>query len=144
MQVADILKTKGAEVVTIQQTATIEAAAKVLRDRKFGALIVTGAGGTMVGIMSERDIIRVVGEMGANSLLLKVQDIMTRNVRTCRPEDSLDSLMQLMSKHRIRHIPILDGEKLVGLISQTDLIKTFIAEQTAQVQAMKNLNLAKK
>lgn len=144
MYVADILKAKGTEVVTILPSAGIEAAAKVLRDRKFGALVVADKAGAMVGIVSERDIIRIVGDMGAKGLGLRVEDVMTRSVRTTKSGDTLDELMTLMSKFRIRHAPVVDDGKLIGVVSQTDLIKYALAEQDEQVRVMKNLNIAKK
>ena len=143
MSVSEILKTKGTNVVTIQPSAGIEAAAKVLRDHKFGALIVADKGGSMLGIISERDIIRVVGDMGPKGLSLKVEDIMTRNVYTCKSTDGVADLMQLMTKYRVRHVPILDNGKLMGLVSQTDLIKQQLAAQDEQVRVMKNLNIAR-
>jgi CBS domain-containing protein len=144
MRLSDILASKGSEVVTILQTAGIEAAAKVLRDRKFGALLVVDAKGTMVGIMSERDIIRIVGDLGGKGLSLQVQDIMTRSIRTCKSSDSVEDMMEMMAKFRIRHVPVVDDGKLIGLVSQTDLIKQQLAALDDQAQLMKNINIARK
>ena len=144
MRLSDILANKGSEVVTILQTAGIEAAAKVLRDRKFGALLVVDAKGAMVGIMSERDIIRIVGDLGGKGLSLQVQDIMTRSVRTCKSSDSVEDMMEMMAKFRIRHVPVVDDGKLIGLVSQTDLIKQQLAALDDQAQLMKNINIARK
>jgi CBS domain-containing protein len=143
MRLSDILATKGSEVVTIPQTAGIEAAAKVLRDRRFGALVVVDAGGKMAGILSERDIIRIVGDLGGKGLSLRVEDIMTRTVRTCKSSDSVEDMMQIMAKFRIRHVPVVDDGKLIGLVSQTDLIKQQLAALDDQAKVMKNLNIAK-
>jgi CBS domain-containing protein len=143
MRLSDILATKGSEVVTILQTAGIEAAAKVLRDRKFGALVVVDSSGKMAGILSERDIIRIVGDLGGKGLSLRVEDIMTRTVRTCKSSDSVEAMMEVMDKFRIRHVPVVDDGKLVGLVSQTDLIKQQLAAQDDQAKVMKNLNIAK-
>ncbi len=144
MRLSDILASKGSEVVTIPQTAGIEAAARVLRDRKFGALIVVDASGKMAGIMSERDIIRIVGDLGGKGLSLQVQDIMTRTIRTCKSTDSVEAMMEIMAKFRIRHVPVVDDGVLVGLVSQTDLIKQQLAELDDQAQVMRNINIAKK
>ncbi|MEI6985990.1 MAG: CBS domain-containing protein [Rhodospirillaceae bacterium] len=144
MTVSVILGEKGSNVFTILPSAGIEQAAKILRDRKCGALVVADKAGTMVGIVSERDIVRTIGDMGAKGLMLCIQDIMTRSVHTCQSNDSVAVMMQLMTKYRIRHVPIIDNGKLTGLVSQTDLIKHQLAEQDNQVRAMKNLNIAKK
>ena len=143
MYVSDVLKAKGAKVVTIRDNAGIDAAAKALRDGKFGALPAVDSAGKMVGILSERDIIRIVGELGAKGLGLRVQDIMTKSVRTSRSTNTIDEVMEQMARFNIRHIPIIDDEKISGLISQTDVIKYQLAEQNNQVQVMKNLNIAK-
>ena len=143
MYVSDVLKAKGAKVVTIRDNAGIDAAAKALRDGKFGALPAVDSAGKMVGILSERDIIRIVGELGAKGLSLRVQDIMTKSIRTSRSSNTIEEVMEQMARFNIRHVPIVDEEKLVGLISQTDVIKYQLADQNAQVQVMKNLNIAK-
>jgi CBS domain-containing protein len=143
MPVSDILQAKGAEVVTINQTEGLAAAAKSLREHRFGALVVSDQAGKMVGIISERDIVRAVGELGVNGLVLKVQDVMTRAVRTAKPSDTIEQVMQLMAKYHIRHVPIIDDGQLVGLISQTDIIQEQLTRQDSQVQVMKNLNIAR-
>jgi len=143
MYVSDVLKAKGAKVVTIRDNAGIDTAAKALRDGKFGALPAVDSAGKMVGIISERDIIRIVGELGAKGLSLRVQDIMTKSLRTSRSTNTIEEVMEQMARFNIRHIPILDDDKLTGLISQTDVIKYQLAEQNNQVQIMKNLNIAK-
>ena len=143
MYVSDVLKAKGATVVTIRDNAGIDSAAKALRDGKFGALPAVDSAGKMVGIISERDIIRIVGELGAKGLSLRVQDIMTKSLRTSRSTNTIEEVMEQMARFNIRHIPIVDEDKLVGLISQTDVIKYQLAEQNNQVQIMKNLNIAK-
>ena len=143
MYVSDVLKAKGAKVVTIRDNAGIDAAAKALRDGKFGALPAVDSAGKMVGILSERDIIRIVGELGAKGLGLRVQDIMTKSVRVSRSTNTIDEVMEQMARFNIRHIPIIDDEKISGLISQTDVIKYQLAEQNNQVQVMKNLNIAR-
>ena len=144
MYVSDVLKAKGAKVVTIPQSAGIDTAAKALRDGKFGALPAVDSAGKMVGILSERDIIRIVGELGAKGLSLRVQDIMTKSLRTSRASNTIEEVMEQMARFNIRHVPIMDdASNLVGLISQTDVIKYQLAEQNDQVRVMKNLNIAK-
>ena len=144
MYVSDVLKAKGAKVVTIPQSAGIDTAAKALRDGKFGALPAVDSAGKMVGIISERDIIRIIGELGAKGLGLRVQDIMTKSLRTSRAANTIEEVMEQMARFNIRHVPIMDdANNLVGLISQTDVIKYQLAEQNDQVRVMKNLNIAR-
>ena len=145
MYVSDVLKAKGAKVVTVLDSAGIDAAAKALRDGKFGALPVVDSAGKMVGILSERDIIRILGELGAKGLSMRVQDIMTKSVRISRSSNTIEEVMEQMARFAVRHIPILDEtDQIAGLISQTDVIKYQLAEQNSQVQVMKNLNIAKR
>ena len=144
MYVSDVLKAKGAKVVTIRENIGLDTAAKALRDGKFGALPVVDSKGAMVGILSERDIVRIIGELGGKGLGLKVQDIMTKSIRTSRTANTIEEVMEQMARFNIRHIPIIDeNEKLVGIISQTDVIKYQLIEQGNQVQVMKNLNIAR-
>ena len=144
MYVSDVLKAKGAKVVTIRENIGLDTAAKALRDGKFGALPVVDSKGAMVGILSERDIVRIIGELGGKGLGLKVQDIMTKSIRTSRTANTIEEVMEQMARFNIRHIPIIDeNEKLVGIISQTDVIKYQLVEQNNQVQVMKNLNIAR-
>ncbi len=144
MYVSDVLKAKGANVVTIRDNAGLDVAARALRDGKFGALPAVDSAGKMAGILSERDIIRIIGDQGAKGLKLLVQDVMTRVVRTAPTSSSIEEVMELMVRYNIRHIPIVDNGALCGLISQTDVIKYQLAEQNSQVQLMKNLNIAKR
>ena len=144
MYVSDVLKAKGEKVVTIRENIGLDVAAKALRDGRFGALPVVDSKGAMIGILSERDIVRIVGELGAKGLGLSVQDIMTKSIRTSRTANTIEEVMEQMARFNIRHIPIIDeNEKLVGIISQTDVIKYQLVEQNNQVQVMKNLNIAR-
>ena len=107
MNVADVLRAKGAEVVTIVLTETIETAAKVLREKRFGSLTVRDRSGKLAGIITERDIIRAVAEKGVNGLTYKVEDFMTREVRTCKSSATIKDVMELMAQRRIRHVPVV-------------------------------------
>ena len=123
MNVTTILSTKGREVATISPTATVAEAAKVMADRKIGALVITGAGDRITGIVSERDIVRVLAKYGAAALQLPLNDVMTRKVVTCGPKDSISNLMELMTHGKFRHLPVVDSEKLAGIISIGDVVK---------------------
>jgi CBS domain-containing protein len=144
MYASDILAAKGSEVVTVEQTVKVEKAAKLLREGRFGALVVVDAKGSVSGILSERDIIRVVADHGGSALALRVEDVMTRAVKTCKPDETIKEIMNTMNKNRFRHLPVVVDGKLAGLISQTDIIKHQLAEMTDEVRVMHNLSLMRK
>ena len=144
MNASDILAAKGANVVTIKQTASVEQAARVLRERRFGALVVVDAKDAVCGIISERDIIRVVSDHGGKALHLRVEDVMTRAVQTCGPGETVQNVMHIMHKQRFRHLPVVEDGKLCGLISQTDIIKQQLTQMNEEVRVMHNLNLMRR
>ena len=139
MYVAEILRAKGAEVVTIVQTETVEAAAKVLREKKFGSLTVRDRSGKLAGIITERDIIRAVADKGASGLTYKVEDFMTREVRTCKTSASIKEVMELMALRRIRHVPVVENGELLGMISSNDVVKYRLEERAAEVAVMRDV-----
>ena len=123
MTVKAILAAKGGEVVSIEPIADLTAAAKLLTSRRIGALVVLDAGGRLVGILSERDIVRVISESGSSVLQLPVAQVMTRNVSTCDVNDSISSVMDRMTTGKFRHMPVLDNDRLAGLVSIGDVLK---------------------
>ena len=123
MRVSDILRSKGDEIATIAPEATLADASRELASRRFGALVVSTDGTTIAGILSERDIVRLVAERGADALDATVREAMTAEVRTCVRSDSLEDLMRMMTEHRIRHLPVVDGDRLCGLVSIGDVVK---------------------
>jgi CBS domain-containing protein len=123
MTVRAILAAKGGEVVSIEPIADLTAAAKLLTNRRIGALVVLDAGGCLVGILSERDIVRAMAESGSAVLHLPVAQVMTRNVFTCDVNDSISSVMDRMTKGKFRHMPVLDNDRLAGLVSIGDVLK---------------------
>ena len=139
MYVAEILRANGAEVVTIVQTETIEAAAKVLREKKFGSLVVRDRSGKLAGIITERDIIRAVADKGVSGLSYKVEDYMTREVRTCKTSASIKDVMELMSKRRIRHVPVVEDGELLGMVSSTDVVKYRLEERSVEVAVLRDV-----
>ena len=138
MNVTTILSTKGREVATIAPTATVGEAVKILADRKIGALVVTGAGGRITGIVSERDVVRAFARHGATALQLPLNDVMTRKVVTCGPKDSIASLMELMTAGKFRHLPVVDDDKLSGIISIGDVVKLRLAELEYEQTALRD------
>jgi len=128
MNVTTILSAKGRDVATIAPTATLNDAIKVMADRKIGALVITGAGGRITGIVSERDVVRAFAKHGASALQLPLNDVMTRKVITCTPNDSIANLMELMTAGKFRHLPVVEEESLAGIVSIGDVVKTRLAE----------------
>ena len=126
MSLKTILATKGGEVVSIDFTADLAAAAKLLTKHRIGAVVVLGVDKRLAGILSERDIVRAMAENGSTALQLPVAQVMTRNVSTCDVDDSLGSIMERMTKGRFRHMPVLEKDRLVGMVSIGDLIKQHI------------------
>ena len=136
MTVQKILTRKGSTVHTIEPTTTIEHAAKSLSDHRIGALVVTGAEGRTIGIISERDIVRAVSEKGRAVLDMPVSEVMTREVMTCTRGDKVVDLMQRMTEGRFRHIPVLEDGRLVGLVSIGDVVKSRIEEMEQEKDAL--------
>lgn len=139
MQVRHILQGKGRDVVAISAAATIAEAAKLLTDRRIGALIVEDDGGGLTGIISERDLVHAFALAGAAALTARVGDHMTPEPKTCVESDTVESLMEIMTRGRFRHIPVLDGEtRLCGMISIGDVVKTRIAETVSEAAALRD------
>ena len=126
MTVSHILKAKGGGVISAAASAKVSDIAKILSEKRIGAVVIIGAGGKIEGIVSERDVVRHVGKDGAKALELPVSAIMTKNVRTANEMDSEAALMTLMTEHRIRHLPVVTDGKMVGMISIGDVVKYLI------------------
>ena len=138
MMVKDMLAAKGGDVVSIEPTANLETAAKLLAARKIGALVILGAGGRLAGILSERDIVRAVAGRGASALDLPVGQTMTRDVMTCGEDDTCAEIMERMTSGRFRHLPVLRDNALVGLISIGDVVKQRVEEIERETEAMRD------
>jgi CBS domain-containing protein len=123
MSVKTILAAKGGNIICIEPTADLAAAAKLLSTHRIGALVVLDAGGRLVGILSERDIVRTMADVGSAVLQLPVAQVMTRNVSTCDVNDSVSSVMNRMTTGKFRHMPVLDKDRLAGLVSIGDALK---------------------
>ncbi len=129
MNVQTILSAKGSEVVTIAPTATLAEATALLREKGFGALVASVDGSSIDGIVSERDIVRALATEGAATLERDVASCMSPEVFTCKPSDSIDALMSMMTERRIRHLPTVDENgKLTGMISIGDVVKFRLGE----------------
>lgn len=123
MSLKTILAAKGGNIICIEPTADLATAAKLLSTHRIGALVVLDAGGRLVGILSERDIVRTMADVGSAALQLPVAQVMTRNVSTCDVNDSVSSVMERMTKGKFRHMPVLDKDRFAGLVSIGDALK---------------------
>jgi len=139
MQVRHILHDKGREVVAVSTHATLEAAAKLLHDKRIGALVVKGDDGMLTGIISERDLVRAIAKDGAAALKQQVGDHMTPAPETCVETDTVERVMEVMTRGRFRHVPVLDDHfVLCGMISIGDVVKTRIAETVSEAAALRD------
>ncbi len=148
MRIKDILREKGADVVTIEARRTVHDAICMLNEHRIGSLIVTGEGGEIGGIITERDILRECGEgcvrpeepaaREETTCPSLVQDVMTKDVIIGVPDDDLDYVMGIMTKNRIRHLPILDDGKLVGMISIGDVVNAHLKETEFENRSLKD------
>ncbi len=132
MRIAEILRNKGTTVTTVPPDTTVRALLAVLAERNIGAVLVSPDGARISGIVSERDVVRHLHRRGADLLDRPVTEIMTERVRTCAPDDHVSSLHGLMTEHRIRHMPVVDGDRLVGIVSIGDVVKSEITELAAE------------
>lgn len=137
MTVTAILSRKGSDVATIAPTATLSDAVKLLAERHIGAVVITGAADRVAGILSERDIVRALAARGPAALDEQVGSVMTRNVVTCACNETMSDLMERMTAHRFRHLPVVDENKLVGIISIGDVVKTRVEEIEGESNALR-------
>jgi CBS domain-containing protein len=140
MPVSLILKSKGSsDVVTIAPKASVAEAVQMLSARRIGALIVSEDGTTLAGILSERDIVREIGRRGPAVLQDRVEAMMTREVTTCAPSDRTNAVLERMTAGRFRHMPVIDGGRLAGMISIGDVVKARLAELEADKDALEGM-----
>jgi len=137
MTVATILKAKGNAVHTMEAGQNLADAARILSERKIGAVVVVEGKGKVRGILSERDIVLAVAGHGAGALSRPVGDYMTTNIISCVRTDSLDHLMGLMTDRRIRHVPVIEQGKLMGIVSIGDVVKRRIADTEFEAESMR-------
>jgi CBS domain-containing protein len=127
MQIADILRRKGSSVVTIRPDAVVSEVVDSLAEHQIGALVVVQDGQT-VGIVSERDVVRALQRVGHRVLELRVSELMTTSVISCQPEDSVDDIGAVMTERRIRHMPVVVGGGLAGIVTIGDVVAARIRE----------------
>lgn len=138
MNVKTILAAKGGDVICIEPTATLAAAAQLLCKHRIGALVIRGAGGHLAGILSERDIVRSITEHGAEALALPVGQVMTRDVVTAGEDESIADIMERMTSRKFRHLPVVSGGKLIGLVSIGDVVKQRVEEVERESEALRD------
>jgi CBS domain-containing protein len=137
MAVAHILRQKGTSVVTVEPGDSVQTIVDMLARHRIGAVVVVDAHGGIAGIVSERDVVRAMAGNAAAVVSRTAKDIMTAKVRTCTPQDSEAELMQLMTEHRIRHLPVVANGRVAGMISIGDVVKLRIESMEAEANQMK-------
>ncbi len=140
MQVHVILKSKADDgVVTIAPGATLGQAAELLSTRRIGALVVSPDGKRVDGILSERDIVRELGRRGTDCLTEPVEEAMTKKIISCRRDETADQVLQKMTDGRFRHLPVIEGGQMVGLISIGDVVKARLSELSMEKDALEGM-----
>ncbi|MBH5402161.1 CBS domain-containing protein [Bradyrhizobium sp. CNPSo 4010] len=137
MTVRSILNTKGHQIVSVEPDAKLADAIKLLAEKKIGAVLVMDQS-RVEGILSERDIVRVLGECGAGVLEAPVSEVMTRKVVTCKETDTVAELMEVMTTGKFRHLPVIENGKVVGLISIGDIVKWRVREYETEQEALRD------
>jgi len=137
MRIADVLRTKGGAVATITPETSVSGLLNELALHNIGAMVVVSTDG-VVGIVSERDVVRKLHERGGDLLRLPVSEIMTTMVATCTPADTVDHLSALMTNKRVRHIPVVENNRLVGIVSIGDIVKQRMEELESEQRALQD------
>ena len=136
MTVKAILSAKGSGVTTTEPAATLESGIRILAERGIGALVVLGADHQVIGILSERDIVRALAERGAAALTEPLARVMTRKISTCTLSESVNSIMEQMTAGKFRHVPVVEQERLVGIVSIGDVVKHRLMETEREFEAL--------
>ncbi|WBU63912.1 CBS domain-containing protein [Paracoccus aerodenitrificans] len=137
--VVDVLKRKGDKVFSVRPQDGLQTAVESLRDNRIGALIVSDANGALLGILSERDIVRKLADAPGRTLGHKVEDIMTTRVETCTPDDPLVSVLRRMTEGRFRHMPVMDETGLIGIVTIGDVVNHRLIELEHEALQLKQL-----
>jgi CBS domain-containing protein len=136
MSISDVLRGKGHEVVKVRTTDTVQAAVRKLADHRIGAVVVEDAWMRHVGIFSERDFVNAVAEYGAEALMFKVERLMSSPMVTCRPTDKVETVMGAMTLAKIRHLPVEEDGRLIGIVSIGDLVKCRLDEKELEANVL--------
>ncbi len=128
MELSKIIVSREGKVITVGVDEKIAAVTRTLAVERLGAVVVTDDDGKLAGIISERDIVRALNEHGSGVQDMGVSDLMTRSVITCTPENSIEEVMELMTSHQIRHLPVVEDDALVGVVSILDVVRSRLSE----------------
>ena len=142
MKIGDVLKRKGSGVVTMRSDSTIDTVVRRMRLERIGAVIISPDGKSVIGILSERDILHALAVHGTALLALKAEDLMTREVVTCSREDTLQSVMVKVTQRRIRHLPVVEQGQLAGIVSIGDAVKSRLEEVELEANVLRDSYLA--
>ena len=137
MLVKHILGEKGRDVIAIAADATLSEAARLLSRKRIGAVVVRDAAGALAGILSERDVVRAVADESVAALARPVSAYMTRAVATCTEQDTVQDLMEMMTLGRFRHVPVMENDRVTGMISIGDVVKTRIEETVQEAASLR-------
>jgi CBS domain-containing protein len=137
VNIANVLRLKGRDVATVHPQVSLETAAAMLTEQGIGSLVVVDFAGEPVGILSERDIVRAIAKAGSKALAQTVESAMSRPIVVCRESDTIDEAMGQMTARRFRHLPVMEGGKIVGIVSIGDVVKHRIAETEMEAAAMR-------
>jgi CBS domain-containing protein len=138
MNVKTILSAKGCDVITIEPHVTLDTAVATLAKHRIGALVVLGADQRVIGILSERDIVRALAELGISALSMPLAQVMTRKVFTCGESETVGAIMERMTTGKFRHVPVVEQEQLVGIISIGDVVKYRLSEIENESAALRD------
>ena len=137
MYVRNVLQHKGHDIISVAPDNSLQEVAKTLRENKIGAVLVCEKAGRMCGVLSERDIIIAIAKHGGVILEGKVAEFMTEGVYTCSLDDKIKTVMEQMTRRRVRHLPVVEDGNVVGMISIGDVVKQRMAETEAESEALK-------
>jgi CBS domain-containing protein len=138
MNVHSMLSRKGNQVVTARPDTTVIAASQMLKSEQIGSIVISADGTQVLGIVSERDIVRGLVEYGADLLQMPVSEIMTRSVKTCVPDDDIQDVMSKMTVGRFRHLPVVENGRLCGIISIGDVVKNRLEDLEAETSVLRD------
>src|SRR6185437_9031370 len=144
MSVSALLRGKGSHVATVRTTETVATAVTKLHDERIGALVVLDRWGKLAGMFSERDVIHALAMHGAEALTFEVHELMSPDVTTSAPADRIDTVMALMTAHRIRHLPVMEEGQIVGLVSIGDLVKHRLDEKESEANVLRDITRARR
>ena len=142
MYISDILNAKGTEVITTGPAETVAATARLLNYQRIGAVIVRDAKDKVIGVVSERDIIRGIAVNGARALDMEVRELMTREVVSCKPTDTISEVMRVMTTRRFRHLPVMEDGELKGMVSIGDVVKYRLDETELETRVLRDYVIA--